>query len=392
MGWRTDRVAIHLKGLKELRRKHIIFLGFDHSLNDRRILKDVGLLKDRYNITYIYRSNQFEHPTVKQGVNYIGLQVKKEKSRIFRRFIFENEMTNKALDLRGDYYYLHGMFITFPIFFLRKLNKTGPVIYDAHEFDLEPIFLKNPLLRKLVSLFLLLRQKSISKEITSSFTVSPSILEFMQKWNFKNVLLKMNISDVPLVRPKPLQHRKPILVIAGNISKERGVGQFLEIFKKMLEKENSLTLHLHCHISDPKLEKQLKEWIAFNLPHDSVVFGAFLPYEKLIEKLSCSLASVMAFPSDGSITNKIALPNRFFDSLSAGTPIIASKDSIDVAKFINEQKIGWLFDPEDPDGDILQFFEEFSNKKSYEKKLANVSNFAGLNNIKSINDALNTVF
>lgn len=375
-----------------MNRKRIVFLGFDHGKDDRRIAKDINLLKARFHITYFYRADEFETSTSKDGVNYVGLKVDNNYPRLVRRFKYENEMTKRAVDIGAHFFYLHGMFITFPGFFLRKLKRFGDIIYDAHEYDLEPVYIKSPIFRQTLSYFLLFRQKRISGLIKSSFSVSPSILRFMQKCHFNNVHLKMNVSDTKVLKPLALQKREPVLVIAGNISRERGVNQFLEIFKQMKDKGASLSLHIHSRIDDPELEVHLKKWVDKNLPNGSVIFGGFLPYTRLKEKLSQSIAGVMAFPSDGSITNRIALPNRFFDSLASGTPILASRDSVDVAEYVESQNIGWLFDPDDPSQDISFFLHEITSHSKYSDKLKNVYRFAEENDVKSVKRALKLAF
>ena len=375
-----------------MKQRRIVVLGFDHGQDDRRITKDIKALKNRFEITYFYRSEEHEVSFVKDGVTYVGLPVENKHSRVLRRIKYENMMTSRAIAIGADYFYMHGMFITFPGYFLRKLKSSGQIIYDAHEYDLEPIYIKNSMLRKLLACFLWFRQKNIARKITSSFTVSPSILIFMKKCNFKDIYLKPNISNSIVFEPISLRKRKPVIVIAGNISRERGTMQFLEIFKKMKERENSLALHFHVKILDIELEKQLKQWVDANLPIGSVLFQGFLPYSQLIKKLSQSLAGVMAFPSDGSVTNKIALPNRFFDTLASGTPIIASKESVDVAEYVLSKNIGWLFDPNNPSEDISIFSEEINDHEIYQEKLNNVHDFANAHDVDSLDKLLKRVF
>ena len=160
-----------------------------------------------------------------------------------------------ALNEEANYFYLHGMFITFPKSFLMKLKAKAKIVYDAHEYDLEPIFIRNSLLRNFLSGFLFLRQRSIGNQINSCFTVSSSISKFMQKNGFKNIQLKPNVSDLDINLPTALSSRKKVLMIAGQVTEERGIKLFLRFFAVMCKHDSEIALHLHCNIRDDNFKK-----------------------------------------------------------------------------------------------------------------------------------------
>ena len=65
----------------------------------------------------------------------------------------------------------------------------------------------------------------------------------------------------------------------------------------------------------------------------------FANYPSLINKLKHCLASIMAFPTGDALTNRMALPNRFFDSIAAGTPVISSSEAIDLKNILEEENM-----------------------------------------------------
>ena len=369
----------------------IVILGFDHPKFDRRIQKDIRFLSKRFSITYIYRGVD-ETEEGHDHNNYIPLCPDQRALRLFRRFHFEREMVSKALEVDAKYFYLHGMFITLPRYFLSKLRGKAEVVYDAHEFDLEPIYIHNSFFRWMLASFLKLRQKSISKRIDYAFTVSVSIREFMSQHGFKNVQLKPNVSSSNVVSPVKLSDRKKIIVIAGNVSRERGIKEFLGFFKLMLRHDPDIELHMHSDFLDKDFKAELEKWAVENQTEDKIIFAEILSYNNLIEKLSYSLASVMAFPTSGGITNKIALPNRFFDSLAAGTPVLASSHSTDVANIVGKERVGWLLNPDLAEASVKAFLTCLSQPGLYDERLSSIYAYAKRNDLDSIRDKLMTVF
>ena len=77
----------------------------------------------------------------------------------------------------------------------------------------------------------------------------------MKANGFNNVELKPNVSELKQSCPIPFEQRKKILIMAGNISRERGVMQFLLHFKEVIYYSPDLELHIYSDFKDKKLQK-----------------------------------------------------------------------------------------------------------------------------------------
>ena len=132
---------------------------------------------------------------------------------------------------------------------------------------------------------------------------------------YKNVQLKLNVSESRISRPVKRNERANVIIIAGNLSPERGIFEFLSLFKNITYRFPGLELHLHCNIGDKRFSETLAQQVKLSNLQNNVMFQGVLPYPNLIKKLSTCLAAVMAFPTGKGLTNKIAMPNRFFDAL-----------------------------------------------------------------------------
>ena len=152
-----------------------------------------------------------------------------------------------------------------------------------------------------------------------------------------------------------------------------------------------LELHFYCNVSEKQFEKQLLRKVSSLSLQNNVMFLKF-SLHGFNRGSFYFLAAVMAFPIEKGLTNKIAMPNRFFDSIAAGTPVIASLKAIDLAEVINKEHLGWLVDYNRPDEGASLFLETIDNAHAYDKMLNQVNLFAKKNNKSSIHNVLRKVF
>lgn len=374
----------------------IVILGFDHGMIDRRIvLKDIKYFVNRgYKVKYIYRDNNKSEIQnlpieLKNHVNFIS--IKKEASGILSRKKFEDEIIKESLRDIPNYFYLHGMFITFPISRLKSLKKIAKVIYDEHEYPPEPIAINNRLLKNIIGFFINIRDRMLINYINHSFCVSKSIQEHMENIGFKNVQLKPNVSEETPLEPINFEKRKNILIVAGALQIERGPFKILNIFKELQKNIPQLELHMHVKFGSITLENEVKEYINKN-QLENIYILPLIEYSKLISKITHSLGVFMSFPNGIWKTNYVAMPNRFYDSLVSGTPIIASKDSIDVANEVENFNLGINFDYNNFDNSIQTLTSFLTNKEIYNHNLNNIYEYAKNNTWNKVSKVLDKVF
>ena len=374
----------------------ISVLGFDHGKYDRRVvMKDVAYLVSRgFDVQYLYREDETKDfqksvPMLDEKVKFVA--VPKVGRGLLSRKKFEDEIVKISTAFKPDYFYLHGMFLTYPVKRLKSLKKIGKIVYDEHEYSPEPVAIENLFLKKVVENIIKIRDKRVSKYIDSAFTVSKSIRDYMMKIGYKNVELKPNVSEKMPILPIPLKKRKKVLVVAGGLQKERGPFKVLDIFNALNKKIKDLELHLHVKFSGENLESDFKEYIKQNKIKNIKILE-LVPYEELIEKISQSLGTFMAFPIGHWKTNYIALPNRFFDSLVASTPLIASSDSIDVANEVKENDLGIVIDFKNFENSIDDLVDFITNEKRYDSSLERIYEYAKKNSWQEISKVLDKVF
>ncbi|MFN6991678.1 MAG: glycosyltransferase [Fervidobacterium sp.] len=100
----------------------------------------------------------------------------------------------------------------------------------------------------------------------------------------------------------------------------------------------------------------------------------FLQYDKLLDELSYSMFSIISFRnftdwSQGNLT--LSLPNKFFDSMAAGVPVIVSNNFVELCNVVESDNVGIIIDPEKPRESVDKILE-YSQKEKYEVFLQNI--------------------
>jgi len=68
-----------------------------------------------------------------------------------------------------------------------------------------------------------------------------------------------------------------------------------------------------------------------------------------------------------------SMPNKFFDSIAAGTPVILDKDFLGMRELIENDGIGVVIDRENPKESAEKITAFWESKVEYEKLLLNIS-------------------
>jgi len=257
---------------------------------------------------------------------------------------------------------------------LISIVRRKPLIYDSHEFFLGVPEIQDKPLVKWV-------WRSIEKfsfpHVDRFITVNDSIAKLYSKIYKKEITV---VRNMPIYKPilNPLKRfdlELPedafIMVMQGaGINVNRG---YEEAIHSMNFIENALLLIIGRGdvIDDLKaLVKELKL-------EPKVWFLGVLPYEKMMQYTSLSDIG-LTLDKDLSINYRFSLPNKLFDYINAGIPVLGS-DLPEVSKIILDYEVGIIIEDVQPvlianavnvfkkDADLLHKYKE--NCKIASKKL-----------------------
>ena len=117
--------------------------------------------------------------------------------------------------------------------------------------------------------------------------------------------------------------------------------------------------------------QQLKENVISEKLEDRVIFMPRMPYNELLGLTQlCDLG--LTLDKDTNINYRFSLPNKLFDYLRAGIPVLAS-DLTEVRKIVETYHTGWIVEKVDPQLMANQINEFIDNPDVYLKVKTNLT-------------------
>ena len=213
--------------------------------------------------------------------------------------------------------------------------KRKELVYDTHEYFLGvPEIQGNPFAKTVWTKI----ERWIFPKLKTVFTVNDSIANlYFQDYGIRPKVFR-NISPVQL--PKTLKSRKDLglpedkkIVInqGSGINIDRGMEEALEAVLKL---ENSVLLL----VGSGDVIPQLKAVVEKNNVQDRVIFVDRVPYEELLH-YTVNADVGISLDKDTNINYKYSLPNKLFDYIHCGLPVVCS-NVIEVKSIVDHYEIG----------------------------------------------------
>jgi len=243
---------------------------------------------------------------------------------------------------RQDYLFANDL-DTLPAAFLASKIKRKPLLYDSHELFTEvPELVNRPRIQK----FWKTIEKWILPKLKEMITVNESIAKIF------NNQYKINTSVVRNV-PQKLEtlnalsrvelglkaHQKMLIIQGSGLNVQRGIE---EAVVAMTLIDNAI-LFL---VGDGDVIPEVKRLVAQNALQNKVRFVSRLPYPELM-RYTAAADLGLALDKPLSLNYQLALPNKVFDYIQAGTPIVASP-LIEIQDIIQQYDCGEIVDTVNP--------------------------------------------
>lgn len=261
--------------------------------------------------------------------------------------------------------------------------KKIPLVFDSHEYFTEVPELEHNVFAKKVWKKI---EQFIVPQLSYCITVNQSIADLFEKEYHKKFKV---IRNVPLmnfnINPKSrkelgIPENKTILILQGSgINIHRGSEELVTSMSLLGE---NYRLYI---IGGGDVIDTLKKMVIELKITEKVIFLPRQPYETMMQ-YTMNADAGLTLDKDTNINYRFSLPNKIFDYIHAGIPVISS-DLTELKRIINEYQIGEII-PEVTPEKIAECIEHYfsSEEKPKIHKLNTKSAAADLNwqNEKSV--------
>lgn len=240
----------------------------------------------------------------------------------------------KALFTSGDYIYANDSDTLLACYIASSIRRKK-LIFDAHELFPEVPELQNrPFVKKAWQTI----ENLIIPHLIRTLTVCESIaLYYQQKYGIEMKVVR----NVPYLRestdniPLPVENGKKIILYQGALNTGRGLEWIIDAMPQI---ENAV-LYI---IGDGDLREQLKLQVENLKLNDRVIFHGKVEASELYRYTPSADLGLCLLENKG-MSYFYALPNRIFDYIHAGVPVLSSPFP-EIKKIVESHKTGILTD------------------------------------------------
>jgi glycosyltransferase involved in cell wall biosynthesis len=263
----------------------------------------------------------------------------KPVSRLSRFISTTRAIYLKAIELDADIYHLHDPELI-PIGI--KLKKNGKkVIFDAHE-DLPKQILSKPYLNKPIKVILSFTLRFYEIWACRKFDAVVAATPFIRDKFLSINSRTLDVNNFPILGELncngEVHQKKRYVCYVGGISSIRGIGEMVAAMGLL---ETGLRLQLAGRFSEPDLHSEVTTLTGWSFVDEL----GFLDRPSVKQVVSQSIAGLVLFHDLPNHTN--AQPNKLFEYMSAGIPVIASNFPL-WREIVLGNSCGLCVDPMDP--------------------------------------------
>lgn len=300
----------------------LVTLGFDVHLVGRQKQNSYALPERKYKM---FRFNMFF-----------------EKGPLFYAF-FNFRLFFYLLFKKANLLFANDLDTLLPNYLVSKIKKI-PLVYDSHEyFTGVPELTGRPFVQKTWKKI----ERSIFPKLKDIITVNKSIADLYKTEYGKDLTIIRNIPETRSVSnlktraASGLPENKQLIILQGSgINIQRGSEEAVEAMKYI---ENACLLI----VGDGDVIPVLKQFVEKNGLKEKVLFIPKQSPENLFH-YTANADLGLTLDKDTNINYRFSLPNKLFDYIHAGIPVLASP-LLEVKKIIDEYGIGCCVETHDPE-------------------------------------------
>lgn len=363
-----------LKSYRNLKKKKIIVSVINDLVTDQRVARACDVLTEQnFEVLLVGRKQKASKELVPRSYPCIRMKLLFEQGPQFYLF-FNIRLFFVLLFNKADVLWANDLDTLLPNYLVSKI-KGIKLIYDSHEIFCEvPELQNNPTKKRIWEKL----ESWIVPKLFYCITVNDSIANyFKNKYNTDFVAVRNIPSYNTLTKVKTrnelnLPIDKKIIILQGaGINVQRGAEELVEAFQFL--NEDYLLLIIGSGDVIGKLKENANK---FQL-QSKIKFFDKIPASELRHYTANSDLGV-TIDKDTNLNYHFSLPNKVFDYLHAGIPILATKLP-EIETIINRYNVGFFIENHNPEH-IAYVIKTSLNSESYNTLRHNTSKAANENN------------
>lgn len=312
-------------------------------MTDNRVNKTCMVLHDLdYEVILVGRKRRSSRPIGKRIYKTKRMKLIFERGALFYAS-FNLRLFFYLLTHKADLLVSNDLDTLLANYLAHKVKRRSKLVYDTHELFTEvPELTSRPKVRNVW----LRIERMIFPKLDTIITVNQSIADIYKDRYGKTLYVVRNVSPLwttDEVQPKSsldIPEKGHLLILQGaGINVDRGAEELIEAMQSI---EANLMI-----VGDGDVVSLLKTQVQrLNIAHKVFFFGR-RPYHEMMQFTKhADLGFTLDKPTN--LNYKYSLPNKLFDYMHSGTPIISTEIK-EVANVIRKHDIGRIVDPLTPD-------------------------------------------
>lgn len=281
---------------------------------------------------------------------------------IFRLLLISRKKSYEVIHAHD----LDGLFVSK---FVKRLSKPAvKIVYDAHEYETEVNGLTG-----IKKQFYKITERIFIKKIDAFITVSDSIAsEYERLYGIKNATIILNTPNFSGYKNNRaydhfrnkmnIRSDQRVFLYQGYLKRGRGIELLIKAFQNMPDDKNVIVFLGNGLLTEFVTDQSENSDVIFH--HD------FVSGDKIYEYTSSADIGI-SFIEDISLSYRYCMPNKLFEYMSAGLPVITS-NLPDMKKFVQTYEIGLVATDNTVDGfaNVIGRFNEKNISMYKENALA----------------------
>lgn len=337
-----DRKLYFRNELATMKKKRAIISVINDLVTDQRIAKTADVLVDLGFEVLMVGRRKIDSPKMpNRAYETIRMQLLWEKGPFFYAE-YNLRLFFLLLSRPADLLVSNDLDTLLPNYLVHKIKRI-PIVFDSHEYFTEtPELVDRPKVQRVWKWI----EKTIVPKLKNCITVNASIADlFEKKYHIpfkvvRNIPQRRENIDIPNRKELGLPEDKNIVLLQGSgINVQRGAEEAVEAMQYI---ENTILLIVGGGDVLPLLKKMV---IDLKL-EKKVMFVARQSPEKLFG-YTVNADIGLTIDKDTNINYRFSLPNKLFDYIHAGVPVLASP-LVELKNIIEYYEVGEFICSHDP--------------------------------------------